>query len=134
MECSRKELLDCFSCKGCVTAEDVFSAEEQTVENAVEMAASEKGFVVVSVSPGAFSVFSDTLGYSEHSVARKLAEVFGGTENIRVCSTKDASLFSIRETAREFLEQTRRPFITSFCSGTVCYVERKQPALVPSLS
>ncbi|OIR58213.1 MAG: uncharacterized protein A8A55_1002 [Amphiamblys sp. WSBS2006] len=41
---------------------------------------------------------------------------------------------SLRETACEFLEQPRMPFITSFCSGTVCYVERKQPALVPSLS
>lgn len=141
-------LNDCLACSGCVTtAETVLISEQthqqlsKTLEENAGLPLAERRIIVVSICASTRAALARRYSLPPLLVHKKLSFFFRQYfEAQTVLDVSFANLIYLKTVAEEFLERYGAkakpnclPMMSSDCPGWVCYVEKKQPRLIPHL-
>jgi len=134
---AKVNLADCLACAECVTsAETVILERQNSAEFLNALKKSDKDFVVTVSSQSRVSIASK-FGLTEKQTFSRLTGYFTSLGASKVLDANFGLTIGLHAAADEFIQRYKDenlPVLCSECPGFVCYVEKKQPKLVPMLS
>lgn len=141
-------LNDCLACSGCITSAETILVSEQThqqldkvVRENASLPPAERRIIVVSICASTRTALARHFRLPPLVVHKKLSGFFRGYFGAAaVLDVSFASLIYLKEVTDEFMAAYKSredrgpyPLLSSDCPGWVCYVEKKQPRLIPFL-